>query len=918
MTIATTIAIVLLITSVTLMAMPAQSVEAQPAAQQPTVAIPSGATADVTVETIPHISFRPRTIGVGQPLLVNVWIEATFLSPNYQLFQAYKVTITKPDGTQDVITKDSYLGDTTSWFEYVPDQVGEWTLKLDFLGQYFPNGTYYNGINYPSIEAIGPYTASFFGGPRYYSSAYYEPGSDGPYGLVVQEEQVLSWPPSPLPTDYWTRPVSPWNREWWPILGNFPGWGIYGGDHSNPYWPADTNLYAKIQYAYLPYVQGPKSSHILRTEQFNVGGLIGGSMGQTTIWESSTVIYGHPSMIYSGRAYWTTTVVIDGQPTSVWQCYDLRTGEVYWNQYPVAQVPTFIIYDYGAPEIEGAIPHLAKPVLGYIGDGRLIKYDAWTGAVAGNYSIAPLTGGTTGRRPTSTFYSDPYVLTVQDLGSAAGADRYRLINWTVIGSSNDITSRVMSNISWPISSLPSTTDFEAGIAVSGSATRITSYSLTTGDLLVDITTGILFGTEGTPAQADHGKFAQRYNDGHWHCWDMRTGAELWTSEISSEPWGTFGTYGSASYGGMLMSNQFDSVTALNWTNGKIVWSYVATADSPYEAVMTYDNQTVYPWHTCGMIADGVYYSTTSEHSADMPIKRGMRIHAINITTGEKIWSLTMQQTGSTSGSRVFQGAIADGYLAYSDAQTCTMYVVGKGESATTVTASQKTIAKGATVLIEGTVLDQSPGQPGTPCVSKESMTLQMEHIHIAQPLDGIYHNETITGVPVTLTAIGSDGTVIDLGAVTTNGYYGTFSYAWTPPEEGTYEIIASFAADDSYGSSEASTYISVTGGITAEEIAQKVLDELPISPSADDVASAIINQLPEGITAQDVADKVLANLPEGPSAENVAEEILKQLPEEPKEPETPLFTTMDLAIIAAVVVVAALVVYNIYLIRKRK
>ena len=210
-----------------------------------------------------------------------------------------------------------------------------------------------------------------------------------------------------------------------------------------------------------------------------------------------------------------------------------------------------------------------------------------------------------------------------------------------------------------------------------------------------------------------------------------------------------------------------------------------------------------------MIADGVYYTTNSEHSADMPVKRGMRMHAINITTGEEIWSLVMQQTGSTDGSRVFQGAIADGYLAYSDAYTCTMYVVGKGKSATTVTASQKTIAKGATVLIEGTVLDQSPGQPGTPCVAKESMTLQMEHIHIAQPLNGIYGNETITGVPVTLTAIDSNGTVVDIGTTTTNGYYGTFSFVWTPPSEGTYTITASFAADDSYGSSSAATAVSV-------------------------------------------------------------------------------------------------------------
>ena len=69
--------------------------------------------------------------------------------------------------------------------------------------------------------------------------------------------------------------------------------------------------------------------------------------------------------------------------------------------------------------------------------------------------------------------------------------------------------------------------------------------------------------------------------------------------------------------------------------------------------------------------------------------------------------------------------------------------------------------------------------------------------------------ETITGVPVTLTAIASDGSVTDLGTATTNGYYGTFSMACIPPAEGKYEIIASFASDDSYGSSSAATAVTV-------------------------------------------------------------------------------------------------------------
>ena len=109
----------------------------------------------------------------------------------------------------------------------------------------------------------------------------------------------------------------------------------------------------------------------------------------------------------------------------------------------------------------------------------------------------------------------------------------------------------------------------------------------------------------------------------------------------------------------------------------------------------------------------------------------------------------------------------------------------------------------------------SPAQQGTPCVSKDSMSTQMEYLHNQYPIDGLYHNTTLTGVPVTLTAIGSDGNVIDIGTVTTNAYYGTFSKSWTPSKEDTYTITASFASDESYGSSSAATAIAV-GPATAE------------------------------------------------------------------------------------------------------
>ena len=79
-----------------------------------------------------------------------------------------------------------------------------------------------------------------------------------------------------------------------------------------------------------------------------------------------------------------------------------------------------------------------------------------------------------------------------------------------------------------------------------------------------------------------------------------------------------------------------------------------------------------------------------------------------------------------------------------------------------------------------------------------------------QPIDGVKGDGIITGVPVSISAISEDGSVIDIGTATTEGYSGTFGHAWTPPEEGTYSIIASFEGDESYGSSMATTWITVS------------------------------------------------------------------------------------------------------------
>jgi hypothetical protein len=94
----------------------------------------------------------------------------------------------------------------------------------------------------------------------------------------------------------------------------------------------------------------------------------------------------------------------------------------------------------------------------------------------------------------------------------------------------------------------------------------------------------------------------------------------------------------------------------------------------------------------------------------------------------------------------------------------------------------------------------------------------MEYLHKQMPIDGLWHNETVTGVPVKLLAIDSSGNTIDLGTVTSD-MSGKYQLAWTPQKEGLYKITATFAGDDSYGSSWDETGLTVSQAAVASPTA---------------------------------------------------------------------------------------------------
>ncbi len=345
--------------------------------------LPAGVTPQYTIETRAYLSFRPNPIGVGQNLLVNIWT-----SPGqYHCFYMCDniVEIQKPDGTTETVGPwNTYLGDATGWFEYIVDQPGVWRFKYSQPGTYLPAGIY---DDRPGLApGVGGFTTSD-GLCRLGASVLYTASETDWQNLTVTEDMVSSWPYEQLPTDYWTRPVNPMHRDWYSILGNYP---FTGGQ----YWYSQRTLYPS-NYKYTAYVQAPNSCHVVWKRQGNNAGMIGG-MAYTYSTSGSP---GTPNIIYNGRCYQTITkpmlTLVNGTyrtlPVSVWECYDLRTGQVYWDLTDVT-APTMIEYNPpGSGEVPGAEAAVSYSAsLMAISGGRIIKYNPYTGAVQSNVSIAPI------------------------------------------------------------------------------------------------------------------------------------------------------------------------------------------------------------------------------------------------------------------------------------------------------------------------------------------------------------------------------------------------------------------------------------------------------------------------------------------------------------------------------------------------
>jgi hypothetical protein len=286
-------------------------------------------------------------------------------------------------------------------------------------------------------------------------------------------------------------------------------------------------------------------------------------------------------------------------------------------------------------------------------------------------------------------------------------------------------------------------------------------------------------------------------------YDLSNGNLLWTAP-EAQQFQFYGGYTAVCYNGMFIDcgGYSGVVRAFEAKTGTFLWNWTAPLVGLDETPYQY-SPTSYGF----LSGDGLLYLYSSEHSVNNPIRRDAQIWCVNVSSGQLAWMLTCWPSVAP--------ILADQKLIVVDNHDNELYCFGKGPSATTVSAPQVVPSLGSSVMLTGTVTDQSPSGrlnindrldfalKGTPAISDASMDAWMEYMFHQRPKP-----TNAYGVDVSLVALDPNGNYISIGT-TTSDVNGNYGIVYKPEVPGAYQIIATFAGSNSYGPSSATTYLAV-------------------------------------------------------------------------------------------------------------
>jgi outer membrane protein assembly factor BamB len=768
------------------------------------VALPT-ASAQGTQKTYAFIGALPNPAGVGQTVLLHVGITQE-LPGAFLGWEGLSVTIKKPDGTTETISSIRTDATGGTGVTYTPTMTGNYTLQTHFPEQW-GNYTWRTG----------------------YSEVLYSASDSEELTLVVQQEPIEYYPGHPLPTEYWTRPIDTQLREWGTIAGSWPETSI-----RNPRVVTDSDA--------------PESAHILWTKPYTIGGLVTGEQS----FEMGDAYEGKWSsrLILAGRLYYT----LGPYERPAWTyCVDVRTGETLWAKVFLdnQSISFGQLYYWASYNMHGVFEYLWVTV----GGGRTglpeswYAFDAFTGDHKATLYNLPSGTRTVGSKGEFYIYSIDFTAGTMSIwnqsafvsmegswGSAfenreynVSTGYYRTRNmdgsWgSWVGSGADArVSRAWINFTIPTGLPGSVRAIKLWDKVFGlhlNTTHVITWGLS---LKPDDEGRLLFKeTWKAPAEWVTGNLTLTFTAANlnesvaviWvkekrvhYCFSTETGDLLWGP---AEPEHYMNGYTRAVElpifydGKMYATGASGIVYCYDVKTGTVLWTY-ETYD-PYQEFLFGNNW----WQMVFFIAGGKAYLGHIEHSPINPMPRGAPFVCLNATTGEVVWRVDGLFRQNCWGG---QAILGDNVIATLDTYDQRIYGIGKGPSATTVTAAPKVSVHGSSVIVEGMITDISPGTQeysktarfpnGVPAICDENMSEWMLYVYkqFERPAD-------VVGVEVVVSVLDPNNNFYEIGR-TTSDASGFFKLVFTPLVPGEYTIIASFEGSGAYYESFAETGINV-------------------------------------------------------------------------------------------------------------
>ena len=802
-----------------------------------------------TIPTHAYIQAEPNPVGVGQPVVVYMWIDkipdgATMA--NERRWHDYKLVITDPDGKETTKTWD-VVQDTTSsqYYRFTPDKAGTYSFNFSFPGQVF---------TWTDVSASTGLQSNYINDTYLASSATAT--------LTVQEEPLSTFPDSyPLPTEYWTRPIYGENPYWWTISSNWLGVGS----------PGYTGLTLMgSQNAYPLDSIGSQTSHIMWTKPLQSGGVVGGDNFEIkgdTYFEGSAYNqrFTNP-IIVNGRLYYTESLSFSGNSVGPTDCVDLRTGELIWSRNDVPALSFAYIYDVQDPNQHGVYPAIL-----FTSSWR--AFDADTGKEMFNVTNVPSGISVKGSQ------GEVLIYTVTNCGTSANPQYYlaqwnssnlwtgqysgastspavippitngadpRMYDWNIsVPALNTLTSApsqfvaIFNNMliccSSPVFQGALTTYPYTYFAINLNSSKGAVGSLLWKNTLDQPTGNITVcpWTADPTANSGSGVFVEYHKEKlTWVGYSMATGQRLWESEpqLDLDYYSTPAAGWDpdiAMYGRLYSSGFSGTVYCYDLATGKILWTY-GNGGAGNSTNSGLEVPGHYPT-SINAIGNGIVYTVSVEHTVNTPIYKNALARAINATDGTEIWTLSAY----TGEFMLTSYAMADGYNTFFNGYDNQIYTVGRGPSKTTVSAPSLAASLGQGVYISGTVTDISSGTTqheqaarfpnGVPVASDSSMTDWMGYVYQQKPKP-----TNFTGVEVTISVLDANNNYRTIGTATTDasGYY---SIAWTPDIAGKYTVYATFAGTKGYWGSSAET------GFTVDEPVATATPQPTQPPSAADL-----------------------------------------------------------------------------------